>query len=49
MADVAALGLSVDSSQVKSATTALNQLSSASQSAAKGAESLAASGRKSET
>lgn len=49
MADVAQLGLSVDSSQVKSATAALNQLNTASTAAAKGADRLAASGQKSET
>ncbi|MDB5724632.1 MAG: hypothetical protein JWQ16_1386, partial [Novosphingobium sp.] len=49
MADVAQLGLSVDSSQVKSATAALGQLNAASQTAAKGADSLAAAGAKSDT
>lgn len=49
MADVAQLGLAVDSSQVKSATAALNQLNTASAAAAKGADRLAASGQKSET
>lgn len=49
MSDIAQLGLAVDSSQVNSATAALNKLSAASASAAKGADSLASSGQKSET
>jgi hypothetical protein len=49
MADVAQLGLAVDSSQVKSATAALNQLNAAAGSAAAGASTLAASGAKSDT
>lgn len=49
MADVAQLGLAVDSSQVKSATAALNQLNAASSSAAKGADQLASSSAKSDT
>ena len=49
MADVATLGLAVDSSQVKSATAALNQFNAASNTAAKGADKLAASGAKSES
>lgn len=46
---VAQLGISVDSSQVKSATTALNQFNQASSSAAKGADNLAQAGQKSAT
>ena len=46
---VAQLGIAVDSSQVKSATTALNQFNQASSSAAKGADSLAQAGQKSAT
>lgn len=46
---VATLGLAVDSSQVKSATAALERLNAASSSAAKGADRLAVSGQKSET
>jgi hypothetical protein len=49
MADVAQLGLQVDSSQVNSATAALNKLNAASASAAQGADKLASSGAKSET
>lgn len=44
---IAQLGIAVDSSQVKSATTALNQFNQASSSAAKGADNLAQAGQKS--
>lgn len=46
MADVAQLGIAVDSSQVKSATAALNQLNQASASAQKGADNLTDASRK---
>lgn len=46
MADVAQLGIAVDSSQVKSATAALNQLNQASVSAQKGADNLTEASRK---
>lgn len=49
MADVAQLGIAVDSSQVKSATAALNQLNQASASAQRGAEGLTQSSKRSET